>query len=408
MAAKKTAIKPGDLKDLEARDKYYYLAVEGNKEPTFGLHIRVAPSGRKYWYSRVRRVYKKIPGGEWLPRDGMTFTEALKLHNTRRVTGSFGDDAELPTAPARVAEPLGYAVNDMVRDFGEAVSDDLKSWPEVDRCLKKYVLPVLGKAPANKVTRKDVIGMLAPLDRAGKKVQSNRVLSHLKRCYNWAIANGRFDDFDDNPTNPCALIEKHKEQSKDRYLTDTEIRRLLNNMPDSGLTEAEQDLLLLILLCGLRPGEAASARFDMVDEEAATLTLTDTKNERTHIVPLSPWAMEIVQRRKNDSGWLFPGRGGRRPVRSDRVGNSLRAVLPKLKVMSFTAHDLRRTCGTGLATLKCPDNLISLVLNHSIGGVTRIYNRYSYQDEMREALEAWADHVAGLLKKKPAKVRKVG
>ncbi|MDC0360664.1 hypothetical protein OAN80_02615 [Alphaproteobacteria bacterium] len=44
-----------------------------------------------------------------------------------------------------------------------------------------------------------------------------------------------------------------------------------------------------------------------------------------------------------------------------------------------------------------PVSTISRVLNHAEGGVTKIYNRFSYADEKREALRVWAERLDEIL-----------
>jgi hypothetical protein len=64
-------------------------------------------------------------------------------------------------------------------------------------------------------------------------------------------------------------------------------------------------------------------------------------------------------------------------------------------------HDLRRTVATELAGLNVQPHIIERLLNHSngiLGGVAGIYNRFGYQDEMREALRPWADTVNEITK----------
>ena len=59
----------------------------------------------------------------------------------------------------------------------------------------------------------------------------------------------------------------------------------------------------------------------------------------------------------------------------------------------WTLHDLRRTCASGMASLKIAPHVIEAVLNHKSGtikGVARVYNRYDYAAEKRAALDAWA------------------
>jgi hypothetical protein len=52
--------------------------------------------------------------------------------------------------------------------------------------------------------------------------------------------------------------------------------------------------------------------------------------------------------------------------------------------------------------LRVPPHIIEAVLNHKSGivsGVAAVYNRHAYLDEKREALEAWAGHVAKLIER---------
>jgi integrase len=59
-------------------------------------------------------------------------------------------------------------------------------------------------------------------------------------------------------------------------------------------------------------------------------------------------------------------------------------------------HDFRRTASTGMAKIGVAPHVIDAVTNHKSGvvsGVGATYNRYTYFNEKRAALEAWAKHV---------------
>jgi len=69
------------------------------------------------------------------------------------------------------------------------------------------------------------------------------------------------------------------------------------------------------------------------------------------------------------------------------------------KVAAWTLHDLRRTCATGMANIGVQPHIIEAVLNHVSGhkvGVAGIYNRSSYEREVKAALAMWAEHVRAL------------
>ena len=70
------------------------------------------------------------------------------------------------------------------------------------------------------------------------------------------------------------------------------------------------------------------------------------------------------------------------------------------KVRPWRLHDLRRTVATRMADLGTLPHVIEAILNHISGhksGVAGIYNRATYAKEKREALDAWAAHVAKLI-----------
>ncbi|RUO97386.1 MAG: hypothetical protein EKK30_16870 [Hyphomicrobium sp.] len=72
-----------------------------------------------------------------------------------------------------------------------------------------------------------------------------------------------------------------------------------------------------------------------------------------------------------------------------------------LGIDNFRIHDLRRTGATGMASLGVSPFIVSLVLNHvSVrrGTVTgRVYDQYTYDNEKREALTKWNNHLEPIL-----------
>src|SRR3546814_5026014 len=55
----------------------------------------------------------------------------------------------------------------------------------------------------------------------------------------------------------------------------------------------------------------------------------------------------------------------------------------------WTVHDVRRSVATHMARLGIPQEHIERVLGHVVQGVAGTYNKYSYLDEKRAALEKW-------------------
>jgi integrase len=71
------------------------------------------------------------------------------------------------------------------------------------------------------------------------------------------------------------------------------------------------------------------------------------------------------------------------------------------EVAPFTLHDLRRSAATGMAALAIAPHVVDKILHHSSGkiaGGARIYNRFSYLQERKATLEAWARHIESLIR----------
>ena len=60
------------------------------------------------------------------------------------------------------------------------------------------------------------------------------------------------------------------------------------------------------------------------------------------------------------------------------------------KVDGWTLHDLRRTARSLLSRTNVRPDIAERVLGHAVGGVTAIYDRHQYRDEVADALKQLA------------------
>ncbi|MFZ1208032.1 MAG: site-specific integrase, partial [Pseudolabrys sp.] len=60
----------------------------------------------------------------------------------------------------------------------------------------------------------------------------------------------------------------------------------------------------------------------------------------------------------------------------------------------WTVHDIRRTVRTGLGMLGVLPHVAEAALNHLPPKLIRTYDRNTYENEKRAALELWANHLA--------------
>ena len=158
-------------------------------------------------------------------------------------------------------------------------------------------------------------------------------------------------------------------------------------------------IVQMLLLTGQRKSEVTNMKWSDVDldEKVWRLAREQTKADRSHDVPLSPMAVDLLSKlpRINDSEYVFTS-DGTRPF------NGFSKAKVRLDKMSRTngwrLHDLRRTVGTNMTEhLGVPVFTVARVLNHAEGGVTKIYARASYLEEKRVALEKWADYLSDVI-----------
>ena len=124
----------------------------------------------------------------------------------------------------------------------------------------------------------------------------------------------------------------------------------------------------------------------------------DTKNKQLHIVPLSKQATAIVdQLLERDGEFLIKtGRTGDKPVNGF---SKAKVQMDRMSgVSDWKFHDIRRTVATNLSKLRVDRFLLHRILNHTDSGVTAIYDRYSYLEEKREALQKWADRLDDIVR----------
>jgi integrase len=177
--------------------------------------------------------------------------------------------------------------------------------------------------------------------------------------------------------------------------------------------------LKLQLLTAQRRGEVATAEIAEFDLDTAWWTIPGhkSKNGLSHRVPLSPQSLKIVKQAielTGDSDYLFPSphsgesissSGEKVTAKSIKAGALTRAINKNRAVISidnFSTHDLRRTAASQMTSMGINRLVVSKILNHVESGITAVYDRHSYDNEKRQALNMWGQKVDSILKEQEA------
>jgi integrase len=155
-----------------------------------------------------------------------------------------------------------------------------------------------------------------------------------------------------------------------------------------------------LILTGQRREEVAGMAWGEVAQDLSSWTIpaSRAKTGAAHLVPLSTQVQVILRAapRLGESDLVFPG------LRGPFSGFSkAKAALDKASgLRDWRLHDLRRTMATGLQRLGVRLEVTEAVLNHIAGsraGIVGVYQRHTWAEEKRAALNAWDEHVAAVV-----------
>ena len=286
-----------------------------------------------------------------------------------------------------------------------------KTRREWERISAVEIMPIFGGKRAIDVTRGEVREWLDGIVERGSPYMANRAWEVLRRMYTFAIERDRISAYPFVGFRPPA-----EEEANDRVLNTAELVAVLHALDETRDNHpGYSDAALLLLLTGVRRemvrGMTRRELDDLDGREPRWIVPGGfegrSKSGRTHVVPLSRQALDIVRGRLelSERECLFPvarngdlGRGLDAPMDwSSRFVCDLRKAAKAAfgsEMPRWTIHGFRHTMGTHMREdLKVPGDVVSLILGHKVSGpaVTRIYNRAELLPERREALTKWAD-----------------
>ena len=256
------------------------------------LALRVTAGGHKSWSLFYR-------AGGRLRRFTLGNYPAFKPADARRESPGFSRRSGRAATRSPRRRRQRYARTPEQETFGALVQDYLEryakkntaasTYAETKRILEGDDLKDWQKRPLVSITRRDVIDVIEKIATRAE-VQANRTLAKLKAVFNWAVEKDRIT------VSPIqGMKPPNKEEERDRFLTDDEIRWFWAACEATGWPFGPMDQLLL--LTAQRRDEVAGMEWDEIDFEKATWSMPrhKAKNGRAHDVHLSAPALAILR-----------------------------------------------------------------------------------------------------------------
>jgi integrase len=316
--------------------------------------------------------------------------------------------------------------------FGVVVEDFLKRHvmgqrraAQVEREIRRELIPAWKDKLVTQITRRDVVELIEAISDRPAPYQARNIFGHVSVFFNWTIDRGKYG----LEASPCDRLKPGRligeKKPRQRVLTDDEIVALWR--ATSRLGYPYGPLFRLLLITGQRRSEVGGARWIEFDLKSRIWTIPPErfKSDSSHLVPLADDALQILKALPRFTGTragdhLFSTTLGRRAVNGfsnakERLDSEMLRTMKALarkrgddpnKVMlpRFVLHDMRRTVRTRLSSLKVPAEVAEMVIGHAKKGLARVYDQHEFQDEMREALEAWAGRLRSIVSLPPVNV----
>jgi len=390
--------------------------IQGAKAPR-GFGVRVTASGARAFILnyRLRGREHRFTIGAW---PDWTALRAVREARNLRQRVDRGEDPLKERAAIPATKSVSSVIDDFITRYVRNKESPLRSAGQIQSAFDRLVKPRIGKIGVYELRRSHVAEMLDKVEDEAGPVQADRVRAYLRKALSWYAE--RDDEFNLN----AAFVRvgaraNSKERARTRVLSDDELRTIWPLLDQAGTFGA---LLKTLLLTAQRRDEVANlVRTEIGRDGIWTIPAERYKTKRSNHVPLSNAALAVIEAQPKIGGcdYVFPSRTGTPFSGFGKCKARLdQAVLLHMQKHAkkgaeiepppnWTLHDLRRTAKTLMARAGVRPDISERVLGHVIAGVEGVYDRHSYADEKRDALEQLAALIERILNPLPANVEKL-
>lgn len=289
--------------------------------------------------------------------------------------------------------------------YMQLVASHLRSRSEKDRIFRRYILPVVEGFSVTQITKGHALKIIDTLVAEDKRRMADKVRQEGAAFFQWLLEREHVE------RNVFAGIRKAcaGRVIRTRVLSDEEIAAIWRASEPEGRWSLWVKLLILTGARNMEMRGASWAEFD-IEGRVWTIPSERSKNGRAHTVYLTDAMLSLLEQvpRFAETDLLFPAMGnsdqpmsGDQKVK-DRIDKRMRKALceaDKKEPDNWCFHDFRRTIATGLQRLGFRPDIADQVIGHvgsTRSGAAAHYLHHAYDEERRQALEAWSKRITGI------------
>jgi integrase len=369
------------IRALKPKDHRYELPDPGAR----GLYVCVFPSGKKSFVVRYRHVgvHRKLT-----LQAGVSLAAARKLaaDAMHEVTQGRDPTEAKKDAKTKVATARLNTVANIWEEYFQRENGKLRTARQRERVVHRLILPALGDRQIDSIKRSEIVRLLDKIEDANGQRMADVALQILRRVFNWHSL--RDDNFRSPIVAGMGRYDNHA-NARSRTLTDDELKKIWRAADGAGY----EAFVRFLLLTTARRAEAAGLRWDEIENGIWTLPASRSKTETEVVRPLSKAALAIVEAQPRLGNHVF-GIDGRALASFVRRKS---AFDKKCGVRDWRLHDVRRTSRTLLSRCGVDADIAERCLGHSLGSIRAIYDRHSFEPEMRIAFEKLSALIANII-----------
>lgn len=372
-----------------------------------GLYLLIKPNGAKLWRFNY---YKPFTQPKKRALIGVGKYPDISLQQARAIREEYLSLLAQNIDPATYRRQQEQTKKDELNNTYEAVawawfeyrktkknfSADYQK--DVESLIRRNLLPHFGHLPISQIT--------APLAlKAFKQYQDEGKLEKLKRSiqkHNEIMTYALHREI--IQSNPTANISKEFDSPTVEHfktIKPEDLSEFIYTLNHAQIQLQTRYLILWQLLTMTRPNEAATARYEDIDEKAKIWTIYIQKGikeddkGRVHKITLSRQALALLREIKKLSGgktYLFPSmKNPQSHVNTQTANSAIKRMGYKGKLV---AHGLRAIASTYLNEKGYDSELIEVALSHMKSDrIKAAYDRGERLEQRFKLLQVWGDFI---------------
>lgn len=370
---------------LPRRAKRYVMADPEQR----GLYVRVMPKGPNVYAAVARDPYGKQNGKQnGKQKNGnqvwatIGSADTIKIEEARSI-------ARKAIRRIREGKPA-FEPTPVKPDSYEAVAtkwlklyvakQGLRSAPEIERLLCKFVFPHWGERAFVSIRRSDISKLLDNIEQ-DSAWNADHVLAITRKIAKWHAT--RDEDYS-SPFVEGMRRTRSEDRERSRTLNDKELKQVWRAAEGAGTFGA---LVRVLLLTAQRRGAVVGMKWSDIKPDGVWEIATEAREKgNAGALKLPEAALAIINSlpKFKSNKFVFAATRGAGPLNGF---NKRKTAFDKAcGVTGWTLHDCRRTARSLMSRAGVSDEHAEHALGHKLHGVKKVYNRYDFFKEKSDAL----------------------